>query len=485
MRRFIASTGFLLLTIFVAQSVPAAESSPSRGVIEEIVVTAQKREQNIQDVGISMAAYSGDQLQSLGIDGIEGLAGDIPNVQLFELSGGGVPIVVIRGVGLNNFRINDSPTTGVYVDEVYQVSIAQLGSTLFDIERVEVLKGPQGGLYGRNAVGGAIRYLSKKPSFEQNESYATVGYGRFAKREAEGGFGGPISDVLAVRISGRIVKSDDTVFESPIGGFDHGEEDRWAARAMLSFQPSDTFSLDLKLHGGGDQSELPLMRPIGAYEPGVPTFIPGVTSSRLAGDFCSSFLAGGREPNRCVITSGETPESLGVYGRYDGATLRRPRLDSDWWGLNLIGVWASDNYTVKSITAYDQLDYLRRTDQDAGPLAQQEITYVSDIGSWSQELHVTYDAGGAVTGLFGFTYSQDTLEETTFLDGSEGLFTFVFGTDSVENPYEQDTQAFAAFGRVDWMFADDWNVGVEARYTTEDKEFSGGTFFVDQGNFVN
>ncbi|VAV88023.1 TonB-dependent receptor, partial [hydrothermal vent metagenome] len=307
----------------------------SDSVLGEIVVTAQRREQSIQDVGIAITALTGDQLSKQGIDNIDGLANSVPNFQLFNLSGGGVPVVILRGVGLQNFRINDTPTTGIYVDDVYQVNIAQVEATLFDMERIEVLKGPQGGLYGRNAVGGAIQYISRKPSFDAMEGYVSLSYGRFNTFTAEGAVSGPVSDNFALRVAGRVVTSGDTYFRSTTGGFDHGEQERWAGRVLASWRPTETTTLDFKVHAGQDNSETALFRTIGAYEPNIDApFLPGTTLSRFLGlaGYCASILAGGpREPGRCTVTGGETPASFGVVGRYDSASTSRPGLDTDWW----------------------------------------------------------------------------------------------------------------------------------------------------------
>src|SRR5690606_25897055 len=120
------------------------------------MVTAQKRERNAQELGVSLNVLDDEMLRSLALFNLPDVAAHIPNVQLFEDFGGaGIPTWVIRGVGLQDFNTNNTPTAGVYVDEVYQTSVVMGGVSLFDVERVEVLKGPQGGLYGRNTSGGA------------------------------------------------------------------------------------------------------------------------------------------------------------------------------------------------------------------------------------------------------------------------------------------------------------------------------------------
>ncbi len=128
--------------------------------LEEIVVTAQKREQSLQDVSIAISAFDSSQLTELGLTNLEQLPYVIPSVQLSDARGAGQPTWVIRGAGLADFNANNTPVAAIFYDEVYMTSNALGGIGLFDVERVEVLKGPQGGLYGRNATGGAVRILS-------------------------------------------------------------------------------------------------------------------------------------------------------------------------------------------------------------------------------------------------------------------------------------------------------------------------------------
>ncbi|MEZ5983591.1 MAG: Plug domain-containing protein [Parvularculaceae bacterium] len=135
-----------------------------------IVVTAQKARTEHSDIGLSVSALSGEQMLERNVDNLEGVLGFVPGTGFYDVTGGGVPIIILRGVGLQNFRINDTPTTAIYVDEVYQTSVAEAAATLFDVERVEVIKGPQGGLYGRNAVGGAVQVISRAPSLQRRKA---------------------------------------------------------------------------------------------------------------------------------------------------------------------------------------------------------------------------------------------------------------------------------------------------------------------------
>jgi iron complex outermembrane receptor protein len=155
----------------LAQSAPPAtpaSGEPEVGELKAVVVTAQRRNERIQDVPITMSAFSADTLNQLGATKLEDVANSVSNVQMFKMASG-QPTWIIRGVGLTDFSPNNTPTAAVYQDDVYLTSTAMSQLSMFDIERVEVLKGPQGGIYGRNASGGAVKVMSVKPEFGATE----------------------------------------------------------------------------------------------------------------------------------------------------------------------------------------------------------------------------------------------------------------------------------------------------------------------------
>ncbi len=183
-----------------------AQSAIAQGVLEEIIVTAQKREQNIQDVGIAITAFTGDQMRALGIEQSFDIAKFAPGVHISGNLAGQNTQFTIRGVTQNDFNDIIEAPTAVYLDEGY-IPIAQAQTfALLDIERVEILKGPQGTLFGRNATGGAVQYVSRKPSFDESSGFADITFGQFDSdadansMKIEAAFGGPISDRTAARV---------------------------------------------------------------------------------------------------------------------------------------------------------------------------------------------------------------------------------------------------------------------------------------------
>lgn len=252
---------FSLLFFFGFATIPVM----AQGVLEEVIVTAQKREQNLQDVGISITAFTGDQMRALGFERSNDIANFTPGVHIGGALANQNLQYTIRGVTQNDFNdIIESPNA-VYLDEGYLALANAQTFALFDIERVEILKGPQGTLFGRNATGGLVHYHSVKPNFDGPEGFLDYTYGLFDsgadadQHRVEGAFGAPINDTLAARVA-FLYNQNDGYLEnnypaftnaftggSPgIGaGADLGGEETYAIRGSLLFRPNNDMSLAL------------------------------------------------------------------------------------------------------------------------------------------------------------------------------------------------------------------------------------------------
>ena len=453
--------------------------------LERVVVTAQRVEQSAQDVGISMSVYSADELEQQRIIELDDLVLRTVNTGFLDTGGGGVPVVLIRGIGLQNFRVNDTPTTAFYVDEIYQTSVAMAEFDMFDLNRVEMLRGPQGGLYGRNALGGAINVVSRRPTFDEQANYIELATGKYGRVEAEGGFGASAGN-SAFRVSGRVVTSGDTQYRSVTGGFDHGEEDKHALRAQGLFQLAEDTDLYLKLYGGQDNSETPLLRAIGIYENLGPSIVPGLANGALfnlggvnPGEYavCSAIRNGTRDPSICQTIAGTTPVSQGLLPgqRFDSLGNFRNVLDNSWSGATMIISHDFAQSTLVSVTGFNQFDHGRTIDNDATQFVMQHIDYNSDISAWSQEVRWQSTGNGNRSWLIGASYGEDDLDENTVLTAQSGILPLLFnGATEAIQPYKQSTEAFSVFGRVSWRIADRMNLIAEARHTDESKTFAGG-----------
>ena len=204
----------------------------AQNYIEEIIVTATKREQSLQDVNMAVDAISAETLRELGYTDIRDVANHSPNLNIKYAWGNSMPIYTIRGVGMNSFQASDTPSVGLFIDEVFQNSMVTMGAHLYDMERVEVLKGPQSALFGRNTNGGAVNYISRLPSREV-EGFVRADYGRFERLELEGAVGGPLGETIAGRLSFQTVQQGDGWVYDRTSGEDIGEVDIFAARAQI------------------------------------------------------------------------------------------------------------------------------------------------------------------------------------------------------------------------------------------------------------
>jgi len=235
-----------------AQS-PQAETQgdDTNTMFGEIVVTANKRAENAQTVPISITAYSGDQLKALGVTETTQITQQVPGLQLNAWSPN-VTIFNLRGISQNNFTDYLEAPIAVYVDDAYMGSINGLSGQLFDISRVEVLRGPQGTLFGRNATGGLIQYISTDASDSYFNGYVTASYERFNRRALEGAVGGSLTDGIRTRIAGRVVKADGYIKSAAAlpgvfdgNGQDLGAEDGWALRGTIQADLGPDGQLDL------------------------------------------------------------------------------------------------------------------------------------------------------------------------------------------------------------------------------------------------
>jgi outer membrane receptor protein involved in Fe transport len=180
---------------------PAAAAEEADGGLTEIVVTAQKREQSLQKVGISVTAVSGTEILERGISNSIDLITRTPSVDNYSPYGPGSSAnIVIRGIGLNDFGEGHEAPVTVYVDEFYIVNVPAVDFALFDLDRAEILRGPQGTLFGRNSTGGLVHYVTKKPSQEAG-GFFKASYARFNELKLEGGLTAPLTDTLSARVS--------------------------------------------------------------------------------------------------------------------------------------------------------------------------------------------------------------------------------------------------------------------------------------------
>lgn len=437
--------------------------------LEEVVVTAQKRSESVQDVSIAIKAFSEDELKSLSATNLEELTEFVSGAELFDDRGAGQPTWVIRGVGLADFNSNNTPTAAIYYDEFYLTSNVLGGIGMFDIGRVEVLKGPQGGLYGRNTSGGAVRVLSTQPVVGEGfNGYLTGRYGRWGRSGLEGAIGGSIGERAAFRVAASSDQGGGWQDSLATPGDDeHGDRDFTAIRAQLAAELGDTFDLLLKVEGGKDQSETTLGYSRALFD-------------LNTGDFCTSAYAGRHDEDNCITLSNLTnaialtPGDPGILPggqRKDGTkVLSNPinALDNSWEGVNLQLNWDLDFATLTSISGYLNYDNRQTFDYDAQPLVLfHEDEGEAELTLWSQELRLLSNTEGPLTWLAGAMYAVDEVDE--YREGFLTQNVLVFAAETTRG-FTQTTESWALYGQVEYQLNEAWKVHASLRYTDEDKQ---------------
>lgn len=472
-----AHTLALLASAVSVALVPASATAQ----LEEVVVTAQKRTESLQNVSIAITAFNSDQLQRLGVTNLQDLTDFVSGAELFDDRGAGQPTWVIRGVGLSDFNSNNTPTAAIYYDEYYLGSNVLGGIGLFDIDRVEVLKGPQGGLYGRNTSGGAVLIDSVRATVgEDVNGYVRGSYGRWERAGIEGAIGADLGDNAAFRIAAMTDQGggwQDSLATS--GDDDHGDRDFTAARAQLTFQPSDDVDVWLKLEGGQDKSETTLAYSRALYDP-------------ASGDYCASALAGRSDEQNCVTLSNLTnlfalsPGDPGVLPSrqdFDGSrVMTNPinELDNDWWGANLQLSWDLGSASFLSITGYLDYENNQVFDYDGSELRLFHEDGEAELRSWSQEFRLVSQTDGPLTWLAGVTYAEDEVDEFRRGDTTDNVL--VLAT-VITRGFEQETESWSVYGQLDYELNDALKIHGSLRYTDETKDLRDASTYDVFGDF--
>ncbi len=414
--------------VAAALATGAHAQAPVAASLEEIVVTASKRSESLQDVPIAVTAYSGEQLRSLAIVDIEGLAVQTPSF-VFSKAGGEAQIY-IRGVGTNIFGVGADPSVAVNLDGVY-LGRTNMGLTQFlDIERVEVLRGPQGTLYGRNATGGAINLVSHMPGAEL-EGYVTAGVGEFDRVEVEAAAGGPLDDRWGFRVAARYMKDDGYTEDlDPAGGDKLDDNDIQAYRGILQYAPGNGFTATLI----GDYSE---------FTNGNTSIVP-------------------RDDLGLAETLGAVPTGSIHKERNDLPTF----FDWDSSGVTLNLEWQlGGGATLTSISGYKDYtsDFLFNTDGTEIDVTRSNFKYDSE--QFSQELRLASDPQQGLRWILGAFYFD---EQKT---GGLGLVrASLVPARSFIIPSKNDTKAWAIFGEMSYDLTERFTLTAGVRYNDEEKD---------------
>jgi iron complex outermembrane receptor protein len=437
----------LLPLMAVAQTTPeateaadqTADAQERAATLDTVQVTAQRRVENIQDVPVSISTVSGEKLDTLASGGtdIRFLSGRVPSLNIESSFGRAFPRFYVRGYGNTDFRLNTSQPVSLVYDDIVQENPILKGFPLFDIARVEVLRGPQGSLFGRNTPAGVVKFDSVRPS-QEFDGYAKVGVGSDNLWNVEGAVGGGLTDTVSARASVLFQRRDNWVentFDGPNDGFEGYDES--AGRVQFLYE-GESFEALFGAHARHLNGTARLFR-ANIFEPGTNDFVDGFDEDEVA---------------------------------VDG--LNASELDSQ--GANARLSWDLGGIKLYSITGYESVETYSRGDIDgsAGPYFTPAVPFASETADgipehsqWTQEFRLESQNSGPLNWQAGLFYFKEDYDVESFsYDTTIG---------SAQDGYQrinQTNDAWAVFGAITWQATDKLELRAGARYTVDEKDLS-------------
>ena len=439
--------GIVAAAVASALGLPVISAAQAQGAraIEEIVVTARRTEETLQDVPIAVSAFNAEDLRTLQAENLSGLQGAVPNLNLVQGRGSASSAnIFIRGIGQPDALQTFDPGVGIYLDDVYVSRIQGALFSLHDIERIEVLRGPQGTLYGKNTIAGAIKLVTRKPTAE-TEGDIEVGFGRYSARNAKAYFAGGLTDTLFASVSGLWAERDGTVTDY-LNGREYNDRDERAARVALRWVPSDTLEATLAMDTTRQRNALSMGK---------------AEAPLVAIDFALGFI-----PLRAPAP--------GDWDRTAASLLPNdPAQSLDHHGVSFTVDWGvSDALAAKSVTAWRRLETDFFIDIDGTELQLGDVFVGVRQEQMSQEFQLSWDNGSGLRGVGGIYGLKERVgsEQAAFADD----FLRFFGTPldflRTINDY-LETESYAVFGQGSWDFAEQWSATLGLRYTYEKKDY--------------
>jgi iron complex outermembrane receptor protein len=449
-----------LAAMLAASPALAQESTEDAADFGEIVVTAAKRSENLQDVPIAISAIGGDALAKSRVTSVDSLVTKVVNLQLTSIVGDNTPIFALRGVSMSDYSLNQSSPVATYYDEVYKGNFAFLGVSMYDLERIEVLKGPQGTLYGKNTTGGAVNLITRTAKLGETGGNFSAGYGNYNRIDLNGAVNVPLGESAALRVAGTFAKADGWFKNVVPGKADLAETREWGVRGSLYVEASDTVRFTLR-----------------------------------------------------ASTSYQNPRNYGIYAQPEA--VNRPGLSKWQIAANIderrrartysaaltANVDLSDTLLLTSITSWDKgrLSFYEDTDGTATELL--EIPYTDRASQIAQDLRLTSDTGGPFDFILGAYYNREKVyNSTTFeigkdidSDGVPGItandcavglpFACLF-----RNEFDQVKKSLAFYTDLKYELSEAITLRGGLRYTHDkgrQSDFSADALGVDESLIVN
>lgn len=453
-----------LLFFLGVHALASAQNSEHSLLLEEIVVTATKREASMQDLAISVTAFSGEQMQALGFVDSTNLMEHTPGLNYLDF--GGAPSAStfsIRGVAQNDFADHQETPNAVYVDGAYISFLGGLGMALFDMERAEVLRGPQGTLFGRNATGGLVHLISRRPT-EEFEAHANATYGSYDTIRFDGAVSGPLAESVAGRIA-LSTNHNDGYIDNDLTGEEVSETRNYSGRGQLLFTPGDDLEILLSVRASIDDDAK-----VGHYDSelayaDLATFDPSLSVSQSSSGFtdaahqafCLGFYFS-------VVTDGQdcfgfTQPDDDPYSVSNNAP---GFFDREYYGATGTIEKKFDNFRIVSITDYQEIDKSYLEDSDSTPFTAGHFGTTQEADQVSQELRIEGETERLnwQAGFYYLSIDGDYFAEFDFTDS--GAFT--------RSTYTSGTESYAFFGHTEYGLTDALTVTAGVRWTKDKKE---------------
>jgi iron complex outermembrane receptor protein len=441
MRYLVAAATFVACATFLYSPSPAADSGEEG--LEPIIVTAERREESLQNVGISISVLSGDSLAEKSITHINDLQNATPSLQVEPAFGSSQPQFRLRGIGFIDYTSNNTSPVGVSLDGVAFALPIQTQGQLFDIDRVEVLRGPQGTLYGRNTTGGEINFITNRPTPDTHAG-VSVEYGSHNLVNAEAFVSGTVAPTLTGRLSvateqGGAWQRDRT------SDLSLGNQDKVGVRGQLQWDPAEIVKLRLGVHWSQDKSDeqgLYLLAPFQPAGTPPPPVIPADTS-------------------RYVTGWNLNPVFAKLIGLDPGS---KPGLNNSNAGFDLSGDVDFGFAKLTSITSYNKLIRREYGDWDATSYDDSDEFLNSDLDVFTEELRLASNGQGPFNWVLGGIYSNEDLHEDFYSDLTARLGGIALTT------YQQKANSVGVFAQGNYQFTDQWKLTLGVREDHENRE---------------
>ncbi len=475
----------LLLGTAVAICMPATAMAQE---VQEIIVTATKRSESLQDVPVSVVAASGETIADMAITKAEDLSTVLPAVTIAQNPIGN--FIFIRGIGTPGANQGIEQSVSIFHDGVYMGRHQQSRAPFMDIERVEVLRGPQSILFGKNTIGGAIHVITAAPT-NNFEFKASALYGSHDETEFNAVVSGPITDGLRGRVSFR--KYDmDGYLDNVITGDDGPARDDWTLRGQLEADIGSSVTVRAKwerseFKQGQQSSQLAITNPLTAGSAAVSGLNQALVAAATGGNGVEEYDRDRAVDNDGGVLLGQVaPVFAGLPGFPDLEERSKNKMDLGSLTID----WDIGEHTLTAITGYSQYDYRDICDCDFAALPLIQVNATEDYEQFSQEIRLASPTGGAIEYIVGGYYHDSDLEFRSIESFGSAL---AFGQVGVPTPllvpnlsrdytFEQDQEQWALFGSLTWNATDTTRLNVGLRYFDEkktashilDKNFTGG-----------